>query len=232
MKNVLGITASLCATLAISAFLLPCAVHAQNVQVQNQVMGELQFEGKSKVEETSGVWIDGQYVGFLKELKGDKKVLLLPGEHAISVRQNAYQNFTQTVVLQPGETRVVQVAMEKAPTGALPDEWATVKISVNPSRAAVFLDGRFVGHVGEFEGLGRALLVVPGQHQIKIALPGYKTFEDSINPQPKQKVELKTELVKSDVPFDDSSLKIDGTMRNSNTQQPVPATAAAPAPQR
>jgi hypothetical protein len=27
-------------------------------------------------------------VGYLKELKGDKKVLLLPGEHVISVRQN------------------------------------------------------------------------------------------------------------------------------------------------
>ena len=29
----------------------------------NEVMGELQFEGKSKVERTSGVWIDGGYVG-------------------------------------------------------------------------------------------------------------------------------------------------------------------------
>ena len=226
MKVARRVADLLCAILAISGCLLPYTVHAQN-----QVMGQLQFEGQSKVEETSGVWVDGQYVGFLKELKGDKKVLLLPGEHAISVRQNGYQNFTQQVVLQPGETRILQVAMEKAPTGALPDEWATLKISVNPSRAAVFLDGRFVGHVGEFEGLGRGLLVVPGRHQIKIALPGYKTFEDSINPQPKQKVELKTELVKSDVPFDDSSLKIDGTMANKE-QKPVPATAAAPAPQR
>jgi hypothetical protein len=47
------------------------------------------------------------------------------------------------------------VAMAKAPTGPLPDVTATVKIAVNPSRAAVFLDGVFVGHVGEFEGLGR-----------------------------------------------------------------------------
>jgi hypothetical protein len=53
-------------------------------------MGELQFEGKSKLEKRSGVWIDGQYVGYLKELKGAKKVLLLLGEHEISVRQNGY----------------------------------------------------------------------------------------------------------------------------------------------
>ena len=46
---------------------------------QNQVMGELEFEGKTKLERDSGVWVDGNYVGYLKELKGKKKVLLLPG---------------------------------------------------------------------------------------------------------------------------------------------------------
>ena len=64
------------------AFLLATVLWADN-----KVMGELELEGKSKVEKTSGVWIDGQYVGYLKELKGDKKVLLLPGDHDISVRQ-------------------------------------------------------------------------------------------------------------------------------------------------
>ncbi|MGH9498873.1 MAG: PEGA domain-containing protein [Terriglobales bacterium] len=166
----------------------------------NTVMGELQFQGKSHVEKTSGVWIDGQYVGYLKELKGSKKVLLLPGEHMISVRQDGYQDFTERVVIQPGEKEVVHVAMEKALTGPLPQVTATVKIAVNPSRAAVFLDGLFVGHVGEFEGIGRGMLVAPGTHQIKIALPGYQTFETQIAPLANQKVEIKTDLIKSDVP--------------------------------
>jgi hypothetical protein len=50
---------------------------------------------KSHVEKTSGVWVDGEYVGYLKELKGSKKVLLLPGEHVVTVRQDGYQDFTQ-----------------------------------------------------------------------------------------------------------------------------------------
>jgi hypothetical protein len=58
-------------------------------------MGEIQFEGKSHVEKTSGVWVDGEYVGYLKELKGSKKVLLLPGEHVVTVRHDGYQDFTQ-----------------------------------------------------------------------------------------------------------------------------------------
>jgi len=169
---------------------------------KSDVMGEVQFDGKTNVEKTSGVWVDGQYVGYLKELQGSKKVLLLPGEHTISVRQNGYQDSTQTVVVQPGQTHIVRVSMVKAATGAMPPdaELATIKISVNPSRAAVFLDGRFVGHVGELSGVGRGLQVVPGTHQIRIALPGYTTFQTDINPLPKQKVEVKTDLVKSAVP--------------------------------
>src|ERR1700733_10332494 len=160
----------------------------------NQVMGEIQFEGKSKVEKTSGVWVDGEYVGYLKELKGSKKVLLLPGEHVVTVRQDGYQDFTERILVQPGQKEVVRVAMKMAPRGPLPDVTATLKITVNPSRAAVFLDGLFVGHVGEFEGLGRGMLVAPGTHQIRIALPGYQTFETDITPLANQNVEIKTDL--------------------------------------
>jgi hypothetical protein len=191
---------SLCVVLLVSAGLLIPAAYAEN-----QVLGEIQFEGKSKVEKTSGVWVDGQYVGYLDELKGSRKLLLLPGEHTITVRQNGYRDFTEQVVLQPGETQVVRVAMEKAPTRPMPPAPATVKLTVDPSRAAVFVDGRFVGHVGEFDG-HRGMLVAPGAHQIRIALPGYQTFETEINPRPNQKVEIKTDLVKGGAPLADPLL--------------------------
>ena len=198
----------------LSAMLIPARLLAGG----NQVMGEIRFEGKSKVEKTSGVWVDGQYVGYLKELKGNKTVLLLPGEHTISVRQNGYQDFTQRVVLRPGEKLTVQVAMMKAARGADPTAWSTVKIGVNPPRAAVFLDGNFIGHVGEFEGLGRGLLVAPGTHNIKITLPGYRTFQTEINPLANQKVELKTNLVKSDEPNTDPSLQGNSSQGANNPQ--------------
>jgi hypothetical protein len=71
----------------------------------------------------------------------------------------------------------------------------------------VFLDGLFVGHVGEFEGAGRGMLVAPGAHQIRIALPGYQTFETDINPIANQKVEIKTELVKNGAPLTEPLVK-------------------------
>src|SRR5277367_812553 len=194
-KSLRGIDSLMWMLLLLSASLL-CPV----AYGENDVMGEIQLEGKSHVEKTSGVWVDGQYVGYLKELKGSKKVLLLPGEHVITVRQDGYQDFTERVFLQPGQKEIVRVAMEKAATGPIPSVTATVKIAVNPSRAAVFLDGLFVGHVGEFEGAGRGMLVAPGTHQIRIALPGYQTFESDIDPLANQKVEIKTDLVKNDGP--------------------------------
>src|ERR1700737_493651 len=201
-----------------------------NVSAQNSdVLGEVQFEGKTNVEKTSGVWVDGQYVGYVNELKLSKKVLLLPGDHTISVRQNGYQDFSQTIVIQPGKTHIIRVAMNKAPTGPMPPdaELATIKIDVNPSRAAVFVDDRFVGHVGEFGGLGRAMQVAPGSHQIRIALPGYATFQTDINPLPRQKVEVKTDLVKSEVPVAEPLLK-------GETNSTLPASEAlnAGGPQR
>jgi PEGA domain-containing protein len=198
---------------------------------ENAVMGEIQFEGKSHVEKTSGVWVDGQYVGYLKELKGSKKVLLLPGEHIITVRQDGYQDYTARVTVEPGQKQLVRVVMEKALTGPLPQVTAEVKIAVNPSRAAVFLDGLFVGHVGEFEGAGRGMLVAPGSHQIRIALPGYQTFETAINPLANQKVEIKTELVKNGAPLTEPLVN---TETGEATPPPPPPAApgATTVPQR
>ena len=207
--------------LTIIALLVTPAIYAGN-----QVMGELEFEGKSKVEKTSGVWVDGQYVGYLKELKGSKKVLLLPGEHTVTVKQDGYRDYTQKVNLQPGEKFVVNVAMQKGPTGAMPTVTSTVKIVVNPSRAAVFLDGLFVGHVGEFDSAGQGLLVAPGPHKIKISLPGYQTFETEISPLPNQKVEVKTDLMKGE-----SSLTQQPLDRNGNDRVPPPPEPAT-GPQR
>jgi hypothetical protein len=165
----------------------------------NDVLGEIDLAGATKVEKTSGVWVDGQYVGYLKELKGSKKILLLPGEHEIVVRQGGYKDFSQKVMVQPGGKQLIRVAMEKDLRMQMPTITAEIKLSVVPDRAAVFVDGLFVGHVAEFGGVGRALLVAPGKRHITISLPGYQTFETEVNLVANQKFQVKTELSKSDV---------------------------------
>jgi PEGA domain-containing protein len=165
----------------------------------NKVMGEVKFQGASKVERDAGVWVDGEYLGFVKELKGDKKVLLVPGKHQIVVRSAGYTDFVQEVVVEPGVQQVVSVRLDLAPGAAVPRVTSMLKITVQPPRAAVFLDDKYVGHTGELGGSVHALLVTPGKHRVKIELPGYRTFETEVNLIAGQKSEVKTELVKGSI---------------------------------
>jgi hypothetical protein len=179
-----------CLLVLFSSLLFSPSLHAQN-----KVLGEVELVGASKVENTSGVWIDGQYVGYLSELKGSKKLLLLPGDHDITVRQGGYLDFVQKVSVRAGEKQSIDVKMEKDTRVTLPTITAEIKLEVKPNRAAVFVDGVFVGHIAEFEGPGKALLVAPGKHKIKISLPGYHTFETEIDLVANQKSTVKTEMV-------------------------------------
>jgi hypothetical protein len=185
----------------ICALVLAClSLFVEASYAGNEVLGELQLEGTSKVEKTSGVWIDGQYLGYLDELKGSKKILLLPGTHKLAVRQNGYVDFTRDVVLQPGGKQLVTVTMVKDTRYVMPAVTAEIKMSVNPDRAAVFLDGQFVGHAAEFGGIAKSLIVAPGHRKISITLPGYQTFNTEFDLAPNQKFVLKTDLVKSGNP--------------------------------
>ena len=188
------------AVLAFGALLYVLCIFVTPLHAGNDVLGEIQLVGATKVEKTSGVWIDGQYVGYLKELKGSKKILLLPGEHEIVVRQAGYQDFTQKVAVQPGGKQVVRIVLEKDLRMQVPTITAEIKLSVVPDRAAVFVDGLFAGHVAEFGGVGRALLVAPGKRKVTISLPGYQTFETEITLVANQKFQIKTELIKSGSP--------------------------------
>ena len=128
-------------------------VPARARAAQNQVMGELQFSSATKVERNSGVWIDGGYVGYLKELRGNKKILLLPGDHQISVRQAGYKDFTKKIVAEPGHVQPFPVKMEKQPLAQYPAaNAATLKLNITPERAAVFVDDGYIGHASDLEG--------------------------------------------------------------------------------
>jgi hypothetical protein len=102
-------------------------------------------------------------------------------------------------VSSPGETRKVLVEMvqQVRQRFKMPSVFSEIKLSVNPDRAAVFVDGLFVGHVAEFGGVAHSLLVAPGHRQITISLPGYETFQTVVDLAPHQKFKLKTDLLKS-----------------------------------
>lgn len=178
-------------------FALVCGLLVPSVlPAENQVLGEVDIQGKTNVDKTSGVWVDGEYVGYVKELKGDKKLLLLPGDHEIAVRQAGYMDQIEKVTVEPGRKTIVSIRMQSDPRAQFPKGVTSeVKLDVTPNRAAVFVDDGYVGTIKEFSGLGRAMVIAPGQHNVKIALAGYRDFTTQINLRPKQEMTIKTDLV-------------------------------------
>jgi hypothetical protein len=190
--NWFGVLALLISFFAASAMIEP-------LSAQTTVLGELKFKGASKVEKTSGVWIDGQYVGYLGELWGPRRILLLPGDHDLAVRQAGYKEFAEKLTVEPRVLLLVPVRMQKETSDTWPKVTAELKVDAEPHRAAVFVDGRFLGHAGELGGAVHSMLLSPGTHKIKVELPGYQTFETDVTLVAGQKSVVKTDLEKGSI---------------------------------
>ena len=107
---------------------LPEGPWLQSCLILSQLWGhtKLQLQATTDAEKTAGVWTDGQYLGYVKELKGNKKILLLPGEHKILIRQAGYLDFRRKVVLQAGEKQLLTVALQKDTRVQLPTVTAEI----------------------------------------------------------------------------------------------------------
>ena len=169
------------------------------MSAEERVQSELRFTAHTKEEKTAGVWVDGQYMGFVKELEGNNKLKLLPGKHEVVIRQAWYDEFVKQIVLEPGQTQEVNVVLVKSARLPTKDATGELKIAATPSRAAVFVDGQYAGHVDEFDGVGKAMLLTPGQHHLRIALPGYLPFDTMVDLRAQQKLKIQTDLVKGSI---------------------------------
>jgi hypothetical protein len=204
MRNVLRVLCLITVAGFFGLFLLQRSAGAQD-----RIMGQVLFHPSSKAIKTSGVWIDGQYVGYLAELKGSNRLRLLPGDHDIRIRQAGFSDFSRRVVIEPRIVLDVPVNMDKDPRFYYPDSktGSWVRLDVRPGRAAVFLDDYYIGTVDQYYGIAHSMLVVPGKHRFKIALAGYKTFETEVDLSPRQKFELRTELMSGSIKDADPSIR-------------------------
>ena len=62
---------------------------------------------------------------------------------------------------------------------ALSAQSTWLKTKVDPGRAGVFVDGKFVGPACNF-GIGQKYAVTPGSHQIKLVDPRYEEFTTTV----------------------------------------------------
>ena len=162
-------------------------------------MGEVRFTTDTQDERDAGVWIDGSYAGYVKELKGDRKVMLPAGEHELSIRQAGYKELTKKIIVEPDQAQTIAVHLEQDSKAIFPGaNAAELRLDIQPKRAAVCLDGGYMGHGGDFGGRFHSMLVAPGKHQLKVELEGYQSYQTEITSGANQKSRMSIVLQKND----------------------------------
>jgi hypothetical protein len=65
-------------------------------------------------------------------------------------------------------------APEATVRGTTDRDRVRLRLKVEPSDAAVYLDDRFIGTADEVNSLDRGVAVTPGRHTVTISRPGYR----------------------------------------------------------
>jgi len=128
----------------------------------------------------AGVFIDGKYVGPAGNFGLGRKYAVAAGEHEVKLSEPRYKDVVAKVTIQPGKTAELVENMTWAAGYWFPpdDLWealppakppfGTVRTICPNKFAAVYVDGRFVGHAGEFNNRAQGLLLNPGAYTVKI----------------------------------------------------------------
>ena len=60
------------------------------------------------------------------------------------------------------------------------DNTGSARLQISPRNAQVYIDGRFVGLVDDFDGSFQQLHVEAGQHQLQVSLEGHRTYTENV----------------------------------------------------
>jgi len=129
----------------------------------------------------AGVFVDGQYLGPTADFKVANKFQLPAGEHEVKLIDPRYEEFSTSVKIEAGKTtklreKLKPVALPQPPFGRL----RTVGGNGNNKYAAVYVDGKFMGHVDEFNNFAQGLLLKPGDYTVRIAPTGAAAHEEKV----------------------------------------------------
>jgi len=190
---------------AVAALCLAGAFGA--VHAANPMLGEVEIQAASRTEKDAGVWVDGQYMGHVKQLRGKSRLYLIPGEHELLFRLVGYQDLRTNIVVEPGGSSRFRLTMQQKSELNFPTEAQTAKLilAVEPEEAAVFVNDQYAGHVERFAG-SKGMRLREGTYSIRITLPGYKPFKTDITLQANQSYRIETDLAQGSIADQDDNL--------------------------
>lgn len=114
----------------------------------------------------AGVFIDGKYVGPAANFRVARKYTVAAGEHEVRLLDPRYEELVTKVRIEPGKTAKLEETMKPLPLAKPP--FGTLRVIYPDKFAAVYLNGRFSGHAGEFNNSLQGFLLPPGEYEVKV----------------------------------------------------------------
>jgi hypothetical protein len=114
----------------------------------------------------AGVFVDGKYVGPAGNFGMGRKYAVAAGEHEVRLSEPRYEDVVTKVTIQAGKTAKLAQTMKELPLAKPP--FGTLRTMSEDKFAAVYVNGKFMGHAGEFNNPVQGLQLNPGAYTVKI----------------------------------------------------------------
>ncbi len=125
--------------------------------------------GKLKTEVEpgrAGVFIDGKYVGPAANFKIARTYAVAAGEHEVKLEDPRYQEIVKKVPIAAGKTTVMKEIMVALSPAKPP--FGKLRVENADHFAAVYVNGRYMGHADEFDNFAQGLLLNPGTYEVRV----------------------------------------------------------------
>ncbi len=127
----------------------------------------------------AGLFVDGKYIGPAGRFTVPEKYAVEPGAHEVRLEDPRFEAFTTKVTVTAGKTtklhfKLKPVEPPKPPFGRLRFGGGETESFISVAygdTSAVYLNGKFWGHVDEFNNVGGGMLLPPGTYQLSVNSP-------------------------------------------------------------
>lgn len=114
----------------------------------------------------AGVFVDGKYIGPAGNLAMARKYAVAEGEHEIKLVEPRCQEVTKKVTVVAGKTVSVSETLPRLPVPKGP--FGQIRTPVAEKYAAVYVNGKYMGHADEFNAGSQGLLLPPGTYDVRV----------------------------------------------------------------
>lgn len=127
----------------------------------------------------AGVFIDGKYAGPASRFGAAKTYPVAPGEHEIKLAEARYEEMTTKVTAEANKTVVVTQTLKALPLAKPP--FGELRTMNADNLAAVYINGKYYGHVDEYSNFAQRLLLPPGEYTVRIVpVSGSPVVEEKV----------------------------------------------------